>query len=438
MEDKMKTQFIWLAVIFVLLCPFASAQWVKTNCPDFALCFAVSQRNLFAGTSDSGVYLSTNNGTSWTSVNNGLPRAQGRFLPRVSGFAVIDTNIIAGGGGVFLSTNSGANWTWVNNSLNVMALAVSGTNLFAGTYNKGVFLSADGGTSWAADNGGLTKFSSLWGYHTIGCFASNGENVFIGTTGHTGFYGHGVFLSTNNGTNWTAVNEGLPSYPEAGDSATFGGILCLAVSGSNIFAGTGEDGVYHSTDNGAHWTAANTGLTDTTVNALVVSGTNLFAGTNGGVFLSTNNGTSWTAVNGSLTDHPVSALAVSGDILFVGTPITFAGDYKGGVWRRPLSEMVTSVEHIAGRLPRMFELCQNYPNPLNPSTTIKYNLPKSAEVRLGVYDVLGREVSMLVNEKMDAGVHEVKFEASDLSSGLYFYRLSVGDFVQSKKLMILK
>ena len=83
-------------------------------------------------------------------------------------------------------------------------------------------------------------------------------------------------------------------------------------------------------------------------------------------------------------------------------------------------------------------LSQNYPNPFNPSTTIKYELPRASQVTLTVYDVLGRQVSALVNERMDAGVHEVRFDGASLASGVYFYRLQAGDFVQAKKLVILK
>lgn len=83
-------------------------------------------------------------------------------------------------------------------------------------------------------------------------------------------------------------------------------------------------------------------------------------------------------------------------------------------------------------------MSQNYPNPFNPSTTIKYELPRSSEVKLSVFDMLGREVSVLVNERRDAGVHEVKFDGSNLASGVYFYRLQAGDFVQSRKLVLLK
>jgi hypothetical protein len=90
------------------------------------------------------------------------------------------------------------------------------------------------------------------------------------------------------------------------------------------------------------------------------------------------------------------------------------------------------------QLPTAFSLAQNYPNPFNPSTTIKFELPKSSVVRLSVYDMLGREVSVLVNETRDAGVHEVRFDASGLSSGVCLYRLQAEDFVQSRKLIILR
>jgi hypothetical protein len=83
-------------------------------------------------------------------------------------------------------------------------------------------------------------------------------------------------------------------------------------------------------------------------------------------------------------------------------------------------------------------LIQSYHNPFNPSTTIKYELPKSSAVRLSVFDILGREVSVLVNERRVAGVYQVKFDGSNLASGVYFYRLQAGDFVQTKRLLLLK
>jgi hypothetical protein len=90
------------------------------------------------------------------------------------------------------------------------------------------------------------------------------------------------------------------------------------------------------------------------------------------------------------------------------------------------------------QLPSHYALSQNYPNPFNPSTTIKFELPKASQVNLTVFDILGREVSVLVNERREAGVHEVKFDGSKLASGVYVYRLQAGGFVQSKRLVLLK
>jgi len=89
-------------------------------------------------------------------------------------------------------------------------------------------------------------------------------------------------------------------------------------------------------------------------------------------------------------------------------------------------------------LPKHFVLEQNYPNPFNPTTVVRYQLPAAGDVTLAVYDLLGREVAVLVNGRADAGVHEVTFDGSGLSSGVYLYRLSVGDFVQARRLMLLK
>ena len=79
-------------------------------------------------------------------------------------------------------------------------------------------------------------------------------------------------------------------------------------------------------------------------------------------------------------------------------------------------------------------LVSELPQPLQP----KYELPKSLMVRLSVYDLLGRDVSVLVNERRDAGVHEVKFDASGLSSGIYFYRIQAGSYVETRKLLLMR
>ena len=89
-------------------------------------------------------------------------------------------------------------------------------------------------------------------------------------------------------------------------------------------------------------------------------------------------------------------------------------------------------------MPTVYSLSQNYPNPFNPTTTIKFGIPKAGDVSLAVYDILGRKVAELINGNLTAGYHTVNFNATNLASGVYFYRIEAGDFVSVKKLMLLK
>ena len=308
---------------------------------------------------------------------------------------------------MFRSTIQGANWTSIDSNLTnftIHSLAVSNSSIFAAT-SGGVFLSTNDGTIWRAADSGLTNTD-------VNSLVVNGNNLFAGT------YGGGIFLSTNNGAVWTGVNTGL----------TNSNIFSLFASGTDLFAGTYGGGVFHSTNNGASWAAS--GLTDTYVYSFVVSGTNLFAGGEAGVFLSTDNGTNWKNVGDGLTNDHLGSLAINDNILFAGT-------YSAGVWWRPLSEMVMGIEEKP-TIASSFLLYQNYPNPFNPTTSISYQLPMISHVSLKVYDVLGKEIKTLVNERQNAGIHNLTFNGSNLPTGIYFYRLQAGNYTQTKKLILLK
>ena len=102
------------------------------------------------------------------------------------------------------------------------------------------------------------------------------------------------------------------------------------------------------------------------------------------------------------------------------------------------NDPTVGVDPSVGVAPESYSLSQNYPNPFNPSTTIKFELPGASPVRLSVFDMLGREVSILVNEQRGAGVHEVTFDAGRLASGVYLYRLQAGNYIQTHKMVLLK
>ena len=89
-------------------------------------------------------------------------------------------------------------------------------------------------------------------------------------------------------------------------------------------------------------------------------------------------------------------------------------------------------------IPNHYSLSQNYPNPFNPVTTIKYGIPKTSNVLIRIYDVLGNEVLTIINEKKSPGVYSESFNASNLSSGVYFYKIEAGSFTDVKKMVLIK
>lgn len=110
------------------------------------------------------------------------------------------------------------------------------------------------------------------------------------------------------------------------------------------------------------------------------------------------------------------------------------GEYSSS---RQFSLAISSIDNIS-EIPAAFGLNQNYPNPFNPSTTISYNLPKSGNVTLKVYDILGKEIAQLVNEMQSPGHHRVEFNSSNLTGGIYFYQLSTDSFLETKKMILLR
>jgi photosystem II stability/assembly factor-like uncharacterized protein len=429
----------------------AGATWERPllHQPGIVNAFGVSSGDLYAGTLFDGVHLSSDGGSSWrvlhsgflamvintvlragTTLYAGTPSALYRSDDggdtwkdmRLADGPVLSlawdgTHLFAGtGSNVLRTTDGGA--LWINadpvaggravTSLAVMADGLGGSHLIAGTDSCGIYRSTDAGDSWAPLKAGLQDT-------VITCLAVRDTVLFAGTA-------RGVFVTTLGSSTWEAAKDGL------GDVL----ISCLATCGDTLFGGTHGMGVFRSTNAGETWAPADAGLTDLDVWSIAVSGTKVFAGTwFGGLFVSEDAGGHWTAHDENLRRTAVNCCVAGETDVFVGTR-------GAGVWRRPLSEMVTSVGDPSNGMPQQFELLQNYPNPFNPSTTITYELPTSSFVRLSVYDMLGREVSVLINERKNAGSYEVKFEGRNLASGVYLYRLIAGGFVQTRQMLVIK
>jgi photosystem II stability/assembly factor-like uncharacterized protein len=422
---------------------------------------AISNTDIYASTTEGNVYHSTDSGSNWIKIYK--PSGSGS----ISSLLASGANIFAGqiGGYVCRSTDNGSNWTKVFsvtphiNNTNVF-LASSGSNIFAGTYGGIVYRSTDNGSNW--NNVSISATNK-----DIRALIVSGTNLFAGTDSA------GVFLSTNYGSSWTAENNGLTNMS----------VLSLAVSGTNIFAGTFGGGVFLSTNNGTSWSAVNNGITNLSVMALSASGTNLYVGTNAsGIFkrplsdfnslsapnelITTNIGqksftANWNAVTGA-TGYYLDVAMDNGFINYVSSynnkdvrnitscTITELSPntihyYRIRAYndtRTSPSSQVIAVSLVGVQdnvsIPKEFSIEQNYPNPFNPTTTINYSVPKSQFVTLKVFDLLGREIATLVNENENAGYYKVKFDASSLTSGIYFYQLRSGNFSETKKLVLLK
>lgn len=414
----LRNAFLSIVAAAFLFPAILDAQWVQTSGPQGVYCtsLALEDTVLFAGTTG-GLFRSADNGGNWTLLNPGTASSTIECL------AVNDTNIYVSGypsyfgtpSQILRSTDLGVTWNALPDTgapADPWCFTVSDTELLVGD-EWGVYLSTDGGTKWnPLDSGVLGYVMSI---------AAKGNYVIAGTE-YDGIY---VWSSTD--PKWTRDTTGIPYDSSNHHYVT---VRDLIVNRGDIFAAT-YYGVLLSTDSGATWVTVNTGLADSNVVALTTSGDALFAGTKtGGVFLSTNDGTSWTSVNPGLTDKGILSVAATGTNLFAGT--------ASGVWRRPLSEMITPVRNAFGHLPVSFELEQNFPNPFNPSTVIGYRLPENSVVTLKVYDVLGRVVATLVDERQAAGDHSIIFNAARLPSGVYFYRLQAGTLSETKKLTVLK
>lgn len=376
-----------------------STQWIKPGNVNLELVmsFTVFGNDIFAGTGN-GVYKSTDYGVTWTqtSLNN----------RDVESLAIRENYLFAGTYvfGIYKSTDNGN--TWIQTSLTnntVLTLLVKENYIFAGTKYSGVYKSTDNGDTWVQTSPNYSYVNSL---------AVNGNNIFAGAS-------TGVYISTNNGNTWlqTSLDNQF--------------VWSLIVNQGNIFAGTDYGGVYISTNNGNTWEHAS--MTGKAVMSLAESGNNIFAGTwTYGVYLSKDNGETWIQKNQGFGNINMNIIS-----LMIYNDYIFAGSWENSVWRRYLDEIIP-VKSIKENVLDKYALHQNYPNPFNPNTKVKFDIAKLSDVRLIVYDILGREVATLVNERLKAGTYDVDFEGTNLPSGVYYYRLETDGFVDVKKMLLVK
>ena len=129
-------------------------------------------------------------------------------------------------------------------------------------------------------------------------------------------------------------------------------------------------------------------------------------------------------------------------VIALSIPVLLQAQYTGGNGRGDASVSYINVHiliyDITTEIPSKYDLAQNYPNPFNPVTNLEFGISNLRFVTLKVYDMLGKEVSTLVNEKQSPGTYQVEFDAGSLTSGIYFYRLTSGDFTDTRRMMMIK
>ena len=450
-----------------------------------------SEGFIYAGWSATGVFRTTDGGTDWSQLMSGyIDTNNGMYVVQMG--ATTNGNVFARcnqGGALYRSTDNGLHWTILNDAT---SFVVTPNNTILVSYDGSFSLSSDGGDTWSP----LKRFSDVADI----LFADGSALVFVQSLFQSRTLEPGdAFRSTDNGFSWNSVGfNGLKLttisvdnaghayaattqnvYHSADNGATWS-LASTSPSGSvqffyssqkshNAFA-AGSDGVFRSTNFGIDWLPHSSGLPHAAIQCFVVdSNQSFYAGTDSGLFRSTNEGDAWIptgvthsvnsvdfndsayvyasttggifrSVDGAATFSPFNSGLPDQSTSLCISPSGYAFAACDGKVYRTVTSTTTRVSPIAGIIggPANFGLTQNYPNPFNPTTIINYQLPRNSFVLLEVFDMLGRKVRTLVNEKEYAGTHSVRVNGSNLASGVYFYRLQADRYVDTKKFVLLK
>lgn len=273
----------------------------------------------------------------------------------------------------------------------------------------GVFRSTNDGTSWDLMNTNSWMWQVKW-------IVANPELSNVYVSSENGFY-----RSTNNGNTWAQISM-------SGSNA----LKIKINSKGHLYVLDTFGEISKSTNNGNTFTVINNGLSTTygfMQDLAFSSEDHIHLATKDGLYVSKNEGATWLLIDQTLTSKIVNILE------FDNEDRLYAGLINEGVYRS--ISVLTNIQD-KNNVIECFLLSNNFPNPFNPNTTIVYYLPISSEVKLKIYDVLGNEIATLVNEEKPAGTYEVNFDAGNLASGIYIYKLLAGDFIQTRKMILLK
>jgi hypothetical protein len=292
-----------------------------------------------------------------------------------------------------------------------------------------LYKSTNGGTEWSGPFGGSvfggTRLLSMAVSYT------NPDTLYVGSAPTSTILG-GVFRSVNGGVNWSNITDILPNrYPTD-----------ITVNPNNskevivTFGGFGTGHVFRSTNSGNSWTNISGNLPDLPHQCVVMDplfSQNIYVGNDLGVYVTTNSGTNWYEYRTGMPYALIFDLTIS----YPNRKLR-ATTHGNGIWQRSLVQNPIGIGN-PHTVVKNFKLYQNYPNPFNPSTKIKFDLNKPAFVDIKVYDIKGAEIKNVYSHYDNTGSYETQFNASGLTSGVYFYSIFVnGIRTDSKKMLLVK
>ena len=458
----------------------------------WAKCFGDKPGYLFAGTYSEGILVSNDSGATWSFSNNGIPdlpiqSGLPHNYPSIEAIHVFNNKIFASTVfGIYVSSDNGNSWSDLNGdilSTNISSLAANSSCVVAGEVQTGIYRSTYGNNYWQRTNSGLTSVSVL-------DMAQMGEVIFSAVQNER------VFVSLDNGMTWNWAGNGLNTDAmfltadsvralaittggqfiagglfqtlDTGNTwvqipTGFGGKSCAAISTNGIYVGCYQGKVYYTNDSGLNWQDLSYNLPSEKVNKVLAFGNNLFAATDGaGLFKLSQNTSSWVYLNNGLTNDTVKDLIFHNNALYAATwagGVFFSTD-SGNTWNsmnnglsnQHVRKLVFGANHLfAGTDAGVYqfdltlqinnkkinpESLKIYPNPSNKVfhiELINHWCPSHEIAIITVYNVKGEELlsQKIVLEK------DILFDfGNDLSPGKYLISIQIQNQVYSGKLLI--
>ncbi|MBM4166180.1 MAG: T9SS type A sorting domain-containing protein [Ignavibacteria bacterium] len=447
-----------------------------------AMEYAPSNPNKIVLGNDGGIFVSTNGGTSWNKSLN-LPITQ--FYAGTIDFQF--SNKLLGGtqdnGTLRTSNSTHSSWSEIYGGDGFYCLVdpTDSNFVYAEYQNGGLGFSTDGGNSFEDGTNGIGANDRFNWSTPIAMDLQHPKTLYVGT--------QRVYRTKDNMQNWTAISGDL-TYGNGGRVGTISTIDVSQTDSNVIYVGTDDSRVWVTTNGGTNWVNIDDSLPNrwatrvsvdpesANIAYVTLSGFNVYD-FGGHIFRTTNFGATWSNIGESLPDIPINDVIVdeqNRSHLYIATDLNVMFTTNVGETWNILGEnfpdvsvhdltlhsptrklvafthgrsafsynIIMGAQEISNNIPSAVSLSQNYPNPFNPKTTIGFSMLAISNVTLKVFDILGREMATLLNnETKEAGKHEVEFDASALTSGMYVYRIFVTQHgklcnTETKKFVVLK